>query len=373
MDYINSLLSSDRNISDVFKENTVAGCSDWTRSTASEAQSLPPSAVQHHLSPFNGTNVLLSEDPVILAPLQDNVKDQTVFQMLTEPNTERQTDRNASVQETLHLNLQEFGQEIDGNLKNETLYVGELDTDTHSNGLSLKNYKSHHASLPHTVKHDPETLVDAEENTVVGPTTEKYTNVGTIKMDFDIPNDSQRTRSDCDKRTNLKESPKIGQLEENNVNKNKKRHRKQTIATKLDEKRLKYQPGETRRKSAQATKLEARDQETDLSKMNAKRVELQKVAEKASSATEARRASLRQHIRKIREEHLDDEFERRLKTDRRVGKQRTTKTERDGARAYEKTAKLVGRRRSRGFSAQDISASTNNEERREQNSTIIDA
>ncbi len=103
-----------------------------------------------------------------------------------------------------------------------------------------------------------------------------------------------------------------------------------------DERRLKtakYQPGKTQRKSANATKHEAREQETDLIKTNVKRVELQNI----TSAMEARRASLRQQIRKTRGERLDDEFESRqrwLKTVRRVGKQRTTKTERDGAKTY---------------------------------------
>ncbi len=314
----------------------------------SEAR-VPPSAVQHDLSPFNDTNLLLSEDPMmenILAPFQDNVKDQTVFQMFTEPeaNPERQTDLNASVQETLHP-----GPEDDRNLKNETLYVDELDFATQSNRFSLQNYKSHHASFPH----DPEpleTLVDGEENTVVGPETEKYMNArsakGNNKMDLDIPDDSQRTRSDCNKQTNLKESPKIDQIEENNVNENKKRHRRRKIALPVmrtssilddkDERRLKtakYQPGKTQRKSANATKHEAREQETDLIKINVKRVELQNI----TSAMEARRASLRQQIRKTRGERLDDEFEsrqKRLKTVRRVGKQRTTKTERDGAKTY---------------------------------------
>ncbi|MGL6103666.1 MAG: hypothetical protein ACRC00_10915, partial [Exiguobacterium acetylicum] len=259
--------------------------------------------------------------------------------------------------QTLHLDLQDFGPETDGNLKNETLYVHELNSANQSNRFSLQNYKSHHASFPHTRKHDPEppeTLVDGEENTVVGPKTEKYMNVrsakGNNKMDLDIPDDSQRTRSDCNKQTNLKESPKIDQIEENNVNENKKRHRRRKItlpfvrtSSKLDDKverRLKtakYQPGKTRRNSANPTKHEAREQENDLIKINVKRVELQNITEAPSSAMEARRASLRQQIRKTRGEHLDDEFERRqrrLKTVRRVGKQRTTKTERDGAKTY---------------------------------------
>ncbi|KAF4111688.1 uncharacterized protein LOC131544911 isoform X2 [Onychostoma macrolepis] len=370
MDYINSLLSSDQNISDVLKDNPepVAGCSDWTPSTVSEAQSLPPSAIQLDLSPFNGTNLLLSEDPMMenkLAPFQDNVKDQTVFQMFTEPllanpeSQSSQTDLNASVQETLHLDLQDFGPEADGNLKHKTLYVDELNSATQSNCFSLQNYKSHHASFPHSVKHGPEpleALVNGEEITVVRPKTEKYMNVGSAKgnnkMDLDIPDDSQRTRKDCNKQTNLKESLKIDQIEENNVKNKSKKHRRQHRRQKItlpvmrtssklddkDERRLKTIKYQTQRKSANATKHEASEQETDLIKINMKRVELQNISEATSSAMEGRRASLRQQVRKIRDEHLDDEFERRqrrLKMGGRVGNQRTIKTERDGAKTYQ--------------------------------------
>ncbi|KTG02750.1 hypothetical protein cypCar_00037234 [Cyprinus carpio] len=337
MDYISSLLSADDAQDTLPRRNPepVAGCSDWI----SEAQILPPSAVQQDYSASDGTNHMMEN---VSAPVQDNI---SVFQTLTQPlllnheGQSSQTDPNASVQETPRPDLQDFSAEADGNQKD----VAELDSTTPSNCFSLQNYNSHHATFP---KHDPEppkTPVDehdGEKNTVVVQKTEKCMHVGRAKdnnnMDSDTPVDSQRTRSVCTTQT-------VPNIQENNVHKNKKhkRRRKQQKITlpvarttpKLDDKderRLKTAEngrGKTQRKSAM--KHGARAQETDSEIM--KKAEIQQRVNRAET-----RSSHDAQIRKTRGEHLEDEFERRLKTVRRDAEQRTATSR--------KTAKLVGRR-----------------------------
>lgn len=337
MDYISSLLSAD-DAQDTLPRMTpepVAGCSDWT----SEAQILPPSAVQQDYSASDGTNHMMEN---VSAPVQDNI---SVFQTLTQPlllnheGQSSQTDPNASVQETSHPDpdLQDFSAEADRNQKD----VAELDSTTPSNCFSLQNYNSHHATFP---KHDPEppkTPVDehdGEKNTVVVQKTEKCMHVGRAKdnnnMDSDTPVDSQRTRSVCTTQT-------VPNIQENNVHKNKKhkrrrKHQKITLPVarttpKLDDKderRLKTAENglrKTQRKSA----MKHGAQETDSKIM--KKAEIQQRVNRAET-----RSSHDAQIRKTRGEHLEDEFERRLKTIRQVSEQRTATSR--------KTAKLVGRR-----------------------------
>ncbi|KAL0189866.1 hypothetical protein M9458_016965, partial [Cirrhinus mrigala] len=177
IDYISSLLSTDV-LKDTFSNmipEPVAGCSDWTYNTVSETQILPKTAVQHDFSPSEGTN-LFSEDHIVentLESLQDNVKGQKVFQKLTEPllvNPKSQsykTDPNTLFQETIHPELKDFGPEVDGNQKDKTLFVA-----AQSSCFNRQNYKSHQATFPQTIKHDPEPPIDGglehdgEENMV---------------------------------------------------------------------------------------------------------------------------------------------------------------------------------------------------------------
>ncbi|XP_016383686.1 uncharacterized protein LOC107720482 [Sinocyclocheilus rhinocerous] len=182
MDYISSLLSSDDSqdtLSSMIPE-PVAGCSDWTRTAVSGA----PSAVQHDFSSSEATNHTMEN---VLVPFRDNINGQNVFRTSTQPllanpaAQSSQTDPNASVQETAHPDLQDFGLEADGNQKDEALYVSELDCAPQSNGL--QNYNSHHATFPRAIKHDPEAPkppVDdrvehrGEKNMEVGQKTQKY-------------------------------------------------------------------------------------------------------------------------------------------------------------------------------------------------------
>ncbi|XP_059356829.1 uncharacterized protein LOC132095733 [Carassius carassius] len=345
MDYISSLLSTDDSQDTLpgMIPEPVAGCSDWI----SEDQIVSPSAVQKDFSASDSTHHMTEN---VLVPFQDNTN---VFQTLAQPllaNPEglsAQTDPNASVQETPHPDLHHFGPEVDGNQKDETLYVAELDSATQPNCFSLQNYNSHHAAFPKNDPEPPETPVNdhcGEVNMVVGQKTEECMHVGRVKdknnMNSETPNKSQRTRRVCSKQT-------LSNIEENNVHGNKKhkrrRKRQRSVARtspKLDDKdkRLKTAANGCRRSQRKsAMKRRARAQETD-SKIMVKKVEIQQqrvnITETRSSAMGG--GNLHKHdaqIRKTRGQHLVGEFER-LKPIR--PEQRTTMSR--------KTANLIGRR-----------------------------
>ncbi|XP_056091663.1 uncharacterized protein LOC130071077 [Rhinichthys klamathensis goyatoka] len=304
MDYISSLLSTDHNLTDVLKENSqdlfscgipkpVAGCSYWTP--------------QRDFGQYNGSNV------------QDHMMTQKSFRINTPTGMENggqnafQTlsSQGVQVQEMIYSAFQDFGPP--GNSsggKIETLYVAERETTVQSECFSLQNYKSHHASFTHSIKHPktPENGVvehDREENTVARQKTEK---MGSTKekrnMDPDIPNDSQQgmRNNRAKTQTSVKETP-----EEKNGNRNKKqkrrrRRRKQEKITALDERTTddKRKTAENQRNGntqdgqrRSATKHGAK--ETDLFKITTERKELRQ----RTDVTEAR---------KVRR---DDEIERR--------------------------------------------------------------
>lgn len=348
MDYISSLLSADHNLTDDLKENSqdvfsgiipepVAGCSNWIDTTVSEAQVLPSSAPQcdfsTNLQDHMMQNVFQMSTPPELVWLQDNVMEndsQNAFQTLTEAQS---SDQSVSVQETIHSALQDFGPEADGNSsgqKDKTSYIAELDSTVHSNCFSLQNYKSHHATITHSIKH-PKTPAnggmehDGEENKVVGQKTVKSTKEEG-NVDSDIPNDSQRVRNNAtETQTNIKEMSEEKNVNQNKKQKRRRRRRKQrkittlnertTLKTddkdrrrpKTDQRHRKTQDGQ--RRSATSTKNEIiveREQRTD-------------VTETRSSVKDGRRGNLRQHDGQKTGENLQDELEKRqrpLKTGR---------------------------------------------------------
>ncbi|XP_026117423.1 uncharacterized protein LOC113096279 [Carassius auratus] len=335
MDYISSLLSTEDSQDTLpgMIPEPVAGCSDWI----SEDQIVSPSAVQKDFSTSDSTHHMTEN---VLVPFQDNTN---VFQTLAQPlladpeGLSARTDPNASVQDTPHPDLHNFGPEVDGNQKDETLSVAELDYATQPNCFSLQNYNSHHAAFPKNDPEPPETPVNehrGEVNMVVGQKTEECMHVGRIKdknnMDSETPIKSQRTRSVCSKQT-------LSNIEENYVHENKKHKRQKPKLDDKDKKRLKTAENGCRRTQRKSVmKRRARAQKTD-SKIMVKRVEIQQrvnITETRSSAMGS--GNLHKHdaqIRKTRGQHLVEECER-LKTIRQ--EQRTTTSR--------KTAKLIGRR-----------------------------
>ncbi|XP_048039480.1 uncharacterized protein LOC125264295 [Megalobrama amblycephala] len=369
VDYISSLLSADHNLTDDLKENSqdvfsgiipepVAGCSDWIDTTVSEAQVLPSSALQcdfsTNLQNHMMQNVFQMSTPPELVWLQDNIMEndgQNAFQTLTEVQS---SDQSVSVQETIHSALQDFqGPEADGNSsgqKDKTSYNVELDSTIQSN--SLQNYKSHHATFTHSIKH-PKTPLDSgmehngEENMVVGQKTVKSTKEkGNI--DSDIPNNSQRVRNNAtETQTNIKEMP-----EEKNGNGNKKqirqrRRRKQRKITALDE-RTTSKPGD---KDGRRSKTDQRHRKTQDGQQRSatstkheimvEREQRTDVTETRSSATDGRRGNLRQHDGQKTGENLHNELERRqrpIKTGRsheaNKERKRMMEAERNNGKTY---------------------------------------
>ncbi|XP_077085841.1 uncharacterized protein LOC143737867 [Siphateles boraxobius] len=319
MDYISSLLSTDHSLTDVLKENSqdlfssgipkpVAGCSHWTP--------------QRDFSQYNGSNLqdhMMQKSFRIYTPTGMENGDQNAFQTLS--------SQCVQVQETIHSAFQDFGPS--GNSlggKRETLYVAELETTIQSKCFSLQNYKSHHASLMHSIKH-PKTPAnsgvehDGEENTVARQKTEK---MGSTKekrnMDTDIPNDSQQgmRNNRAKKQTNVKDTS-----EEKNVNRNKKqkrrrRRRKQEKITVLNERTT-----DDKRKTAenQWNRKNQNGQRRSATKHGAKETDFLKII------TEREQLQQRTDVTETRKVRRVDEIERRqrpIKTDRSHEESRRT-------------------------------------------------
>lgn len=334
MDYISSLLSTDHNLTDVLKENSqdlfssgipkpVAGCSHWTP--------------QRDFSQYNGTN------------LQGHMM-QKAFRISTPPGLENggqnalQTlsSRGVSVQETINSAFQDFGSP--GNSsggKSETLYVAELETTVQSECFSLQNYKSHHASFTHSIKHAKTPATggvehDGEENMVARQKTEKMgSTMEKRNMDTDIPNDSQQgMRNNTVKtQTSVKETS-----EEKNVNRNKKqkrrrRRRKQEKITALDEKtddkRPKTAENQRSRKTQDGQRRSATKhgaKETDLFKIITEEEQLRQrtdVTEAMDGRRKVRRDDeIKRHQRPIKTGRSLEESRRTTQAERNYGKER---------------------------------------------------
>ncbi|XP_067300220.1 uncharacterized protein [Pseudorasbora parva] len=244
MDYINSLLSTDQNLTDLLKEESldifsstipepVAGCSKWTNATVSKAQVQPSFAPQceDHMTQHVSW---ISTSPALLQ-IQNN-DDQNAFQTLTS---------NPHGQETVNSARQDFVPEADGNSsgqKDETSYIGELNTTVQSNCLSLQNYKAHNATFTHAIQH-------LKSPASGGRAKEKR------NEDTDIPNASQRNNA-TETQTNINEKD----VKRNNKQKRGRRRRKQKKIPALDERTTSKSDGRTTKTAQNQRKTPERQQ-----------------------------------------------------------------------------------------------------------------
>ncbi|KAK7171277.1 hypothetical protein R3I94_001273 [Phoxinus phoxinus] len=321
MDYISSLLSTDHNLTDVLKENSqdlfssvipkpVAGCSHWTP--------------QRDFSQHSGSNLqdhMTQKSFRIYTPTGMENGGQNAFQALS----------SQGVQETVHSAFQDFGPS--GNSsggKSETLYVAELETTVQSECFSLQNYKSHHASFTHSIKHPKKPANggvehDGEQNTVARQKTEKTgSTMEKRNMDTDIPNDSQQDMRNNTVRTQTSVEETSGEknLNQNKEQKRRRRRRKQDKITALDERTTaehlrsrKTQGGQRR----SATKHGAK--ETDFFKITTEREQLPQRTDVSEARTVRRDGEIERRQRPIKTERFHEESRGAAHAERSDGKE----------------------------------------------------